>query len=276
MSNVVAEGSGLKVVDAFDLDDELRAALKPAELVRDAELDRLLLCKAATDEVTMVAYPFMNGSGVSSTSRNVDCREETYGPLVPAGLTVVRNRTVTDFDAVFINALPPNCTRLSEVTRWRHGFEVVVATLARCSIDPRPLTDVEVRADGPALGTGLPGDLWMYATDGWLQWPGSPELTAPAPQAGITFRIPSFCRRHGCSLVIEGSSPGDVVATVGGLPTPVERWATGEVRVPVPTRRPADEVWVTLARSSGETLGIRMTGLRLERNTDIGSLEGQT
>ena len=32
------------------------------ELVRDVPLDRLLLCKAATDEVTMVAYPFMNGS----------------------------------------------------------------------------------------------------------------------------------------------------------------------------------------------------------------------
>ena len=49
--------------------------------------------------------------GVSSTSRNVDCREETYGPLVPAGLAVVRQQPVTDFDAVFINALPPNCAR---------------------------------------------------------------------------------------------------------------------------------------------------------------------
>lgn len=238
------------------------------ELVRDVPLDRLLLCKAATDEVTMVAYPFMNGSGVSSTSRNVDCREETYGPLVPAGLTVVRTRTVTDFDAVFINALPPNCTRLSEVSRWRHGFEVVVATLARCSIDPRPLTDAEVRADDPVLGTGLPGDLWMFATDGWLQWPGSTELTAPAPQAGIAFRTPRFCRRDGCSLVIEGTSPPDVVATVDGLRVALARQTDGAVRVPVSARRTDGEVWVTLARGSGDPLGIRLTGMRLERGTD--------
>jgi hypothetical protein len=31
------EEQGLKVVDAFDLDDELRAALKPGEMVRDAQ-----------------------------------------------------------------------------------------------------------------------------------------------------------------------------------------------------------------------------------------------
>jgi hypothetical protein len=244
------------------------------ELVRDAQLDRLFLCKAATDEVTMVAYPFMNGSGVSSTSRNVDCREETYGPLVPAGLAVVRSGTATEFDAVFINALPPNCTRLSEVTRWRHGFEVVVATLARCSIDPWPLTAAGVRTVDPVLGTGLPGDLWMYATGGWLQWPGSPELTAPASQAGITFRVPPFCRRQGCSLVLEGAAPRDVVATVDGLPVHVERQGDGTVRVPVSARRPADAVWVTLSRGSGETLGMRLTGLRLERSPGPGSVKG--
>jgi len=244
------------------------------ELVRGAQLDRLLLCKATTDEVTMIAYPFMNGSGVSSTSRNVDCREETYGPLVPAGLTVVRDRMATDFDAVFINALPPNCTRLSEVSRWRHGFAVVVATLARCSINPRPLTDVGVRADDPVLGTGLSGDLWMYATDGWLQWPGSTELTAPASQAGITFRVPAFCRRQGCSLVVEGTSPRDVVATVDGVPVSLERQVDGVVTVPVSARRPADAVRVTLTRGSGETLGMRLTGLRLERRPTTGSVRG--
>lgn len=38
MSDVVAEEQqGLKVVDAFDLDDELRAILKPGELIRDGQ-----------------------------------------------------------------------------------------------------------------------------------------------------------------------------------------------------------------------------------------------
>ena len=31
------EEQGLKVVDAFDLDDELRSILKPGEMVRDAQ-----------------------------------------------------------------------------------------------------------------------------------------------------------------------------------------------------------------------------------------------
>ncbi len=35
MSSVVTEEQGLKVVDAFDLDDELRGILKPGEMVRD-------------------------------------------------------------------------------------------------------------------------------------------------------------------------------------------------------------------------------------------------
>ena len=39
--------------------------------------------------------------------------------------------------------------------------------------------------------------------------------------------------------------------------------------VPVPARRPADTVWVTLTRSSGETLGMRLTGLRLERGARV-------
>ena len=36
MSSDVAEATGLKVVDAFDLDDELRGVLKPGELLRDS------------------------------------------------------------------------------------------------------------------------------------------------------------------------------------------------------------------------------------------------
>ena len=37
MSSVVTEAQGLKVVDAFDLDDELRTILKPGDMVRDAQ-----------------------------------------------------------------------------------------------------------------------------------------------------------------------------------------------------------------------------------------------
>lgn len=37
MSDTAVETAGLKVVDAYDLDDELRSILKPGDMVRDAE-----------------------------------------------------------------------------------------------------------------------------------------------------------------------------------------------------------------------------------------------
>lgn len=37
MSSETAEAQGLKVVDAYDLDDELRSILKPGEMVRDSQ-----------------------------------------------------------------------------------------------------------------------------------------------------------------------------------------------------------------------------------------------
>ncbi|HEX8409155.1 MAG TPA: hypothetical protein VF883_09835 [Thermoanaerobaculia bacterium] len=37
MSNETAEAQGLKVVDAYDLDDQLRSILKPGEMVRDSQ-----------------------------------------------------------------------------------------------------------------------------------------------------------------------------------------------------------------------------------------------
>ncbi len=37
MTSEVAEAQGLKVVDAYDLDDELRSVLKPGDMIRDGE-----------------------------------------------------------------------------------------------------------------------------------------------------------------------------------------------------------------------------------------------
>jgi hypothetical protein len=270
-TSYVTLGTDLLARDRADDDrpgsDFWRASIP--ELLEDADLDRVLLCKAATDEVTMVAYPFMNGSGVSSTSRNVDCREEATGPLAPVGLAVVRPAAVSDFDAVFIGALPLNCVALDEVSRWRHGFDVVLATLGRCSIDPPLLTATPVRADDPRIGTAQEGDLWRYATDGWLQWPGRPELTTPAPLAGLALHPDRSCRRSGCALVVEGSAPADLVVTLDGEATPVRRGA-GQVVVPLRPDQARGDVWVTLSRRSGEALSVTMTGLRLAAAGDVG------
>lgn len=232
------------------------------ELVAQAPLDRQLLCKAKTGEETGVAYSFTNGGEAFSTSRSLDCREEVNGPLAPAGLSVSRPLPVRDFDAVFIGEVPTNCAALAEVSRWRHGFDIVLTTLARCTIDPATLSRSPVRVDDPALGSAEAGDLWLYATDGWLQWPGDLELTSPVPEAGVAFRPDRSCRT-GCTLVVSGRGPRDVVARVNGAPVEIRR-RSGSILVPVTAAQAADDVWVSLARSSRAPLGVRMTGLSLE------------
>lgn len=239
------------------------------ELVAHTALDRQLLCKATTTKDTDLAYPFANGGEAFSTSRSTDCREEANGPLAPDRLPVVRELPATQYDAVFIGPLPRNCTPLDDVIRWRHGFDVVLTTLGRCTVDPASLPLAGARADDPALGTTLPGDLWLYATDGWLQWPGQAQLTSPVPVAELAFRADAACA-EGCTLVITGSGPDDVVASVDGAAVPVTRNGSGALELPISEAQAASDVWVTLARSSGETLTMTMTGLSLTSTTTKG------
>jgi hypothetical protein len=239
------------------------------ELVSRVALDRQLLCKATVDKDTDLAYPFANGGEAFSTSRNIDCREEANGPLAPERLPVTRLLPVTEYDAVFIGRLPGNCAPLDEVRRWRHGFGVVLTTLGRCRVDPAPLPLAGVRADDPALGTTLPGDLWRYAIDGWLQWPGRAELTSSVPVAELAFRPDPACA-EGCTLTIAGSGAADLRAEVDGVAVPVDRDAAGSLRLDITGPQAADDVWVTLASSSGETPTVAMTGLSLTPRTTKG------
>lgn len=244
------------------------------ELIEDATLDRQLVCKAATGDVSGTAFPFTNSGVAFSTSRSLDCREEPNGPLAPFGLPVVRQLPATEFDAVFIEPLPANCSPLGEVTRWRHGFEIVLSTLGRCTIDPATLDETGVKVTDPALGTTLAGDLWLFAVDGWQQWPGEDELTSPVALAELAFRPSPGCAEHRCALVVTGTAPADLVATVAGAEVQVRRGADGTIRVPVAPQQDLDGVWVTLTRRSGETLGMRLTGLRLEASPAGRETEG--
>ena len=128
------------------------------------------------------------------------------------------------------------------MTRWRHGFEVVVATLARCSIDPRPLADAVVRADDPVLGhrpAGRPVDV----RDGRVaavagepgahrpggRRPGSPSASRPSA-AGTAARSSSRA-----ALRTTSSPPSTACRS------PCRGAADGAVLVPVSARRPADD-----------------------------------
>lgn len=244
------------------------------ELVARSALDRQLLCKATVDEETDLAHPFANGGVAYSTIRSTDCREEANGPLVPDELPVVRQLPVEEYDAIFIGPLPSNCTPIDEVTRWRHGYEVVLSTMGRCTVDPTVLPASGVRVSDTAAGPTLPSDLWLYATDGWLQWPGRPELTAPVPVAEVALRPGRACVQ-GCRLVIEGTAPDDLVARVDGTEVHVTHRANGAVTVPLASAQSQRPVWVTLSRRSGETLAMTMTALSLAPSPKQGTTKGQ-
>jgi hypothetical protein len=239
------------------------------ELVEHVRLDRQLLCKAMVDKQSDLAYRFANGGEAFSTIRSLDCREEANGPLAPQGLPVVRRPPPTQYDAVFLKTLPANCRPRNEVRRWRHGFEVVLSLLGRCTTEVPTLTGPGVWFADPALGTAAPTDLWRFAVDGWEQRPHRSGLTAPVPLAELTFRPTGPCGDAGCTLVVDGTAPPDLVATVDGGPVVVGRDHSGTLAIPITAAQVAgaDGVWLTLSRRSGQTLGMRLNGLSLRPPT---------
>ncbi|MBO9523888.1 MAG: hypothetical protein J7518_20325 [Nocardioidaceae bacterium] len=231
------------------------------ELVAHAPLDRQLLCKAKVDQETDRAYRFTDGAAAYSTNRSLDCREEPTGPLWPSHLPARRDPGSGEFDAVFLKTLPENCTPLDEVSRWRHGFDVTLTLLGRCTVEVPTLPATRVSVTDAALGTGTGTDLWRYAVDGWVQWPSEPVLVAPVPVAEIALRAPSAG-----TLVLGGSAPADLVVRVGGTEAPVVR-AEGSLRIAVGAAQAAapDGLWVTFSRRSGKTLDMRLTDVGWER-----------
>jgi len=231
------------------------------ELIEGRQLDHQLLCKSMVGKLRHRSYRFTNG-GEYSTSRSLDCREEPNGPLAPEHLPVVRGPGDRQYDAVFLKTVPVNCKRLDAVTRWRHGFNVVLTLLARCSSDPPIMPAEGVHADSVALGTAQQRDLWRYAVEGWERWPTRFALAARTPEAMIAFRASTECRVYGCTLRLTGSGPTDLTATVNGVSVRILREPDAFL-VPVsPDQAVARHgVWITLGRGSGGTLGVTMTGL---------------
>ncbi|RNL78675.1 hypothetical protein EFL95_06215 [Nocardioides marmorisolisilvae] len=247
------------------------------ELIEAQPLNHQLLCKATVSKETDRAFRFING-GQYSTSRSLDCREEANGPLAPEGLTVNRAPGDRVYDAVFLKEAPPNCTPLNKVTRWRHGFDVTLTVLARCSNDPPIMPPEGVYADSTALATAQLRDLWRFAVDGWERWPTRFSLQARAPQAWISFRPGGQCRVYGCTLQISGYGPSDLTARVNGDLVRVQRTPQA-IGVPISVEEAGNPhgIWVSLRRASGGTLGVTMTGLS-ERELDQDHLkptEGQ-
>jgi len=247
------------------------------ELLDGQTLDHQVLCKAMVGKLRGRAYRFING-GQYSTSRSLDCREEANGPLAPEHLTVNRAPGDRVYDAVFLQTAPVNCTPRNKVTRWRHGFDVTLTVLARCTTDPPIMPPEGVYADSTALATAQQRDLWRFAVDGWERWPTRFSLSARSPQAWIAFRPGGQCRVYGCTLQISGFGPADLTARVGGEAVRIQRAPHAFlIPVSVETANASHGVWISLRRASGRALGLTMTGLSeqdLEQN-HLKPTEGQ-
>ena len=250
------------------------------ELLDGVRLNERLLCKATLDPETAVAYSFyptMNGSAEFSVRRNLDCREEPTGPLLPDHLPTLDDYDVRFYDAVFVSHSPPNCRTRTAVTRMRHGFRTVMTVLARCRMTPPVLPSAGVDVHSPDYATGRGDDLWLFAVDGWQQWPGQQHLLSPVRRAGITFGTGPECRRVGCGLLLDAVAPADLVVRVNSTVVPVRHRPDGRLEVPIDARaadRP-DGVWITLTRASGGTLGLTLTGLGVEDTSLAAPTEGQ-
>ncbi|MFL6021861.1 MAG: hypothetical protein ACJ72O_00835 [Marmoricola sp.] len=262
-------------VTYVNLATDLAAATRPAdqrpgsdfwrvsipELIEGQQLDHQLLCKAMVGTLRGRAYRFING-GQYSTSRSLDCREEANGPLAPAHLAVDRAPGDRVYDAVFLRTAPVNCTPRNKVTRWRHGFDVTLTVLARCTTDPPIMPPEGVYADSTALATAQQRDLWRFAVDGWERWPTRFALSARSPQAWIAFRPGGQCRVYGCTLQISGYGPSDLTARVGGRPVLLQRTPSAFlVPISVEQASAGHGVWISLRRANDGTLGVTMTGL---------------
>lgn len=236
------------------------------ELVDGTTVEDQLVCKSLVTPLSKIAYRFTNG-GTFSTSRSLDCRQEPNGPLAPSGIAIPTNAVGREFAAVIIGPLPANCTAERDVSRYRHGFKVVLTTLAQCTSRVATLTSTGVVADSPDLGTAKRGDLWRYAADGWEQWPGDRAITARMASAVLGFRPLPVCTRTGCDLVlgtVADTVPEDLTARVSSDDVPVRRAADGTLLIAIdPDHADANGVWVTLSRRTGEALGLQVTGLRL-------------
>lgn len=231
------------------------------ELVNGRDVDGQLLCKAMETPDRSRALRFVNG-GLFSTTRSLDCRTEPNGPLAPERLPV-SPAAASAFRAVFIDRPPKSCTVEDQVTRRRHGFTIVLTSLARCDLQPSVLGTRPVTADDPALGTAADGDLWRYAVDGWEQWPGDHRLHTRGPSAAIAFRPAAPCPR-GCDLEVTGDAAEGLVAHVGDSEAPLSVAAPGVLHVRLTAEQAAASgVVVVLDRPDGSPAGLRITGLSL-------------
>lgn len=203
-------------------------------------------------------------AGRYSSDTSVDCRVDPLGPL--AALWAERDLPLSSrlprdgFYALIDRGhpVPENCDRLGAVERTRHGRDVTMTLLARCTLEPAPL-ETSVRFRHAADEQNMRPELWRYAPEGWVMRDGSTALVAGDTAASLTFVMPSWCATTTCALELDAGSTGPIEASVDGRPVAIET-APGAVRVPLP--RGVTEPWVTFG-ADGRVPDLRVRSIRV-------------
>ncbi|MGL5824881.1 MAG: hypothetical protein ACRCYU_08700, partial [Nocardioides sp.] len=121
--------------------------------------------------------------------------------------------------------------------------------------------------------------LWAYAPQGWVMRGSTTAIAAKDTSASVTFRITETCRRQSCALRLDAAAPDDLIARVNDIPAEVTvttnpgttgRGASTAGFGPVDIRLPpgAADVWVSLARRSGQPLDLQVQSIGLTPVSD--------
>ncbi|MGD9960781.1 hypothetical protein [Nocardioides sp.] len=205
-------------------------------------------------------------AGRYSSDSSVDCRIDPLGPLAPAwvagGLPLTSTIPHDEFYVIIDrdHPVPSNCEREAGVTRERHLREIQMTYVARCRLAPSPLDATPVTFTRPALEPNMLPGPWAFAPQGWVLRDSPDAIDAPGVSASLTFTAPARCVVQACALVVEGDSPPDLAATVNdvgadvqvGLGSAIVRLAPGTA-----------DAWVTLRRTSGVPLALRVHSIRV-------------
>ncbi|RNL78677.1 hypothetical protein EFL95_06225 [Nocardioides marmorisolisilvae] len=196
---------------------------------------------------------------------SVDCRTDELGPLASRwSAEGLSTNELLPHDAFYVivdrgHPTPGNCTRLASVDRTRHLRTLSMTYAARCTL-PAPTLGSAPVVFTRAADSDMAPDLWGYAPEGWVSRGTTSAITAPGASAALAFRVPADCTADGCTLTAHADAPLDLVADLDGTSVALTRTDAGfTVALPAGT----GTAWITLHRTSGAPLGLRVHELHL-------------
>lgn len=227
------------------------------ELLHELPTDGQVVCSPLRDEQDRALRLSFDG--------NVDCRTDPIGPVAAwwadHGKPLAYEIDQRMFYVLVERGLelPANCVILDSVERWVAFRSRPMSLLGRCSMPVEPVPEGGVVLDGSVRS-------WSFAVTGWNARTEG-RMESRGPSARVALSPPAACARAGCTVVMQGDFPADLVARSGAALLPIGRLGQDAVEVGLPTGPvPEEGTWIELTRSSGRDLHVRLERLDLRRD----------